>query len=352
MLATVPWFPGKELARRVRGLPRAPRREHIGELLVRHPRTLYVPRLAPGLAAPLYAASLAPELFRYRGRVDVVLGSWAYPDGCAAIGLAAAMGVPAVVKLHGSDLNVVARLPGPRRILRAALPRACRVVAVSRALADLAVELGVARERIELVYNGVDSALFHVADRRAARLELSIALARPLILYVGNLKENKGVLDLVRAFALVAERNPDIDLVIVGSGPARAAAEALAAPLGERVRLIGARPLAEIGRWMAACDVLTLPSWNEGTPNVLLEALACGRRVVASPVGGVPDVIATPALGEMPPPRDPPKLAEALLRVATTPYDPGAIAAVGSRGDWATSAAHLYRVLQAATAPR
>jgi hypothetical protein len=112
---------------------------------VTHPRTLFVPRLAHATWGPLYAASIAPLLGRHRGKFDVVLGSWAYPDGFAAVIAAHILGIPCVVKLHGSDINVIAKLPGPRRLTAWALPRADRVVAVSRALADEVAELGVAR---------------------------------------------------------------------------------------------------------------------------------------------------------------------------------------------------------------
>src|SRR5439155_8491811 len=134
-------------------LAAVPRREVIAGIRVTHPRTLFVPRLAHAAWGPLYAASIAPALAPYRGNVDVVLGSWAYPDGFAAVIAARLLGVPSVVKLHGSDINVIAKLPGPRRQTAWALAHAARVVAVSRALADEVAALGVPRERIAVVMN-------------------------------------------------------------------------------------------------------------------------------------------------------------------------------------------------------
>ncbi|MCW5809242.1 MAG: glycosyltransferase, partial [Deltaproteobacteria bacterium] len=206
VMATLPWFPGAGLLARWSSagkLAQVPRRETIAGIDVTHPRTLFVPRLAHGAWGPLYAASIAPALARYRGKVDVVLGSWAYPDGFAAVIAASLLGVPSVVKLHGSDINIVAKLPGPRRLTSWALPRAARIVAVSRALADEVVGLGVARDRVAIVMNGVDAELFHPRDRAAARAELGLPGGGPLALYVGNLKEEKGVLDLARAWPRV-----------------------------------------------------------------------------------------------------------------------------------------------------
>src|ERR1043165_6732300 len=145
VMATLPWFPGAGLLARWSSagkLAKVPRRETIAGIDVTHPRTLFVPRLAHAAWGPMYAASIAPGVLAYRGKVEVVLGSWAYPDGFAAVIAAKLLGVPCVVKLHGSDINVVAKLPGPRRLTGWALPRAERVVAVSRALADEVVALG------------------------------------------------------------------------------------------------------------------------------------------------------------------------------------------------------------------
>lgn len=346
-MATLPWFPGAGLLGKWSSagkLARVPRREEIEGIAVTHPRTLFVPRLAHVTWGPLYAASIATALVRYRNKVDVVLGSWAYPDGFAAVLAARMLGVPCVVKLHGSDINMIAKLPGPRRLLAWALPQAAKVVAVSRALADEVHALGVPREQIAIVMNGVDASLFHPRDRAAAREELGLPDG-PLALYVGNLKVEKGVVDLVEAWREV----PSGTLVIVGGGPAKAQVEAAAGSASrigdDRVRVVGPQPLDRIPLYMAACDVLTLPSHAEGTPNVVLEALACGRRVVATNVGGIPDLITDNTLGALVPPREPKALGVALAHALATPYDPARVAELGARGGWDASAETLHAVL-------
>src|SRR6185437_10251940 len=118
---------------------------------------------------------------------EVLLGSWAYPDGAATVMLAHALGLPSVVKVHGSDLNVIARIPSVRAHLRALLPRATRLVAVSRALADELAALGVAREHIAVVENGVDASLFQPRDRAEARAALGLPAAGRVAVYVGRL---------------------------------------------------------------------------------------------------------------------------------------------------------------------
>jgi teichuronic acid biosynthesis glycosyltransferase TuaC len=300
VLASIPWFPGARLFRRWSAAGRlvdVPRAERIEGLPTAHPRYLHLPRVGRGAAGALYAISLSGEVLRRRGRYDVLLGSWAFPDGVGAVALSKLLGVPAVIKVHGSDMNVLARMPAVARNLRWALPRARRVVAVSRPLVDVIASFGVPRERIDIVPNGVDPELFRPRDRAAARARLGHpADRRRWLLYVGRLEEAKGVLDLLEAFPLLAQRRSDVRLVIVGDGSARGAcARATAQPLGDRVLVAGPRPLEEVPHWMAACDTLVLPSWAEGTPNVVIEALACGRRVVATRVGGTPDLSPGPS---------------------------------------------------------
>ncbi len=346
-MATIPWFPGAGLVAKWSSagkLSAVPRREQIEGLEVTHPRTLFLPRLAHVAWGPLYAASIAPALRKYRGKIDVVLGSWAYPDGFAAVLAARMLGVPAVVKLHGSDINQLAKLPGPRAMLAWALPRAAHVVAVSKALATEVVAFGVRPDRVSIVMNGVDATRFHPQDRLAARAALGVPATAQLALYVGNLKPEKGVGELARAWPLVAQRLPHGELAVVGGG---ALHDDVVARAGERVRMLGPQPADEVARWMAACDVLVLPSHSEGTPNVVLEALASGRRVVASAVGGIPDLLTSPVLGTLVPPKNSEALADALVAALPQAYDPAEVAKLGARGGWAASAEALYGVLRA-----
>jgi len=108
------------------------------------------------------------------------------------------------------------------------------------------------------------------------------------------------------------------------------------------------RPIEEIPLWLAGSQALVLPSWNEGTPNVILEAFACGRPVVATRVGGVPDLVTSDLLGQMVPPRDADAMAQALGRAADADADTAAIARAGQRHGWSESARRLLASLEAA----
>lgn len=352
VMATIPWFPASSLVRKSKasGLAKVPKRDVIAGLRVEHPRVAYVPGL-PGLSGALELASLLPGFVARHRDVDVVLGSWAYPDGAAALALGKLARVPVVLKVHGSDLNVQSTMFGPRANLRVVLPRVTRLVAVSAALGEKAISLGVPRDRVRVVQNGTDGALFHVREEAAARAALDWPGGWPkrFVLYVGRIERAKGVLDLVDAFAKIAARAPDLSLALLGDGGAMAEAKAkvAAASLDDRVHFLGARPLPEVPVWMGASTVVTLPSHAEGSPNVIREALACGRPVVGTNVGGIPELLGTEGVGAMVPAHDSAALGEALLQVAGQAWDPRAIAAK-SGGSWEESAAALHEVLQEA----
>lgn len=320
---------------------RVPTQDTFDGLPVRHPRVLYAPGLQGAFGVPLYASSLVRHVLPFRGKIDVVFAAWAHPDGCAAYLISRALGVPCVVKVQGSDIDLFSHLTPHKYWLRALLPKVDGVVAVSNALARDVGALGVDPQRISLVYNGVDPTLFRVSDRDAARDALGIPRDVPLILFVGNLLVDKGVEELCTAFESLRSRHPSVRLAIIGKGPLARRCEAL----GERALFLGQRPLAEIPQWMAASDVVTLPSYHEGTPNVVLEALTCGRRVVATHVGGIPDLITDTRLGELIAPKDAKALDEALYRALDVRYEATEVAKLGGRGDWEQSAKTLLEVL-------
>ncbi|HVR63404.1 MAG TPA: glycosyltransferase family 4 protein [Polyangia bacterium] len=357
VLATIPWFPAAGLFRRwstAGRLQAVPAEETIDGVAVAHPRVFYIPRFGRSFQGAFYAASVLPAVLRRRGRFDVILGSWAYPDGVAALAVANLCGVPAVVKLHGSDIDVLSTWFGPRQNMRLFLPRADRVVAVSRALAEKVIALGVPRARVDVVANGVDRDLFSPRDRAAARAALGHGGdRRRWLLFVGRIEEAKGALDLCRAFARsAAAAEGSATLVMVGNGKAASACRDVTQALGDRVLFAGEKPHDEVAQWMAACDTLILPSHHEGTPNVVLEALASGRRVIGTEVGGIPDVLASEELGQLVPPRDEAALAAAIDREVARDYDAAAVAALGGRSGWDDSAARLEAVLARAVRDR
>ena len=308
----------------------------------------------PGFGRWLHATTWLLSLWLQRGRAlrkggyDCLLLSWAYPDAAGAGWLARRLGIPYAVKVHGSDLNVQAEFPLRRRQIRSALRGAGAVLTVSRALADKAVAIGAVAARTRVIYNGVDSTLFAPGSRTQSRERLGLPADAPVLLYVGNLKDSKGCLDLLEAFPALLAAQPQARLIYVGAGPCRTELLQRAAvpACGDRVTLVGAVAHDALGDWFRAADLLCLPSHNEGVPNVVLEAMACGTPVVASRVGGIPEVLPDYA-GLLVPPRDPAALAAALIEASSRAWDPHRIAAHAAGFRWDDNINRLERLLQA-----
>jgi glycosyltransferase involved in cell wall biosynthesis len=149
--------------------------------------------------------------------------------------------------------------------------------------------------------------------------------------YVGNIRPVKGSDVLIEAMDHLVKQigNQDAELWIIGSGEIEAQVRARTTALGldSRVRFLGRQPHEAIPRWMSAVDVFCLPSRNEGCPNVILEALASGKPVVASRVGGIPELLTEGANGYLVPPEDPAALARALDQALARTWDPAALRA-------------------------
>jgi glycosyltransferase involved in cell wall biosynthesis len=310
---------------------------------------VYPPKVGRFLHAFCWLVSLLCQRgWRIRAaHYDCLLVSWAYPDAAAAGWLARRLGIPYVVKVHGSDLNVQAERALHRIQIRSALRGAGAVVAVSRALAGKAVALGAAAAAVHVIYNGVDSGLFAPGSRSDARNRLGLGTEAPLLLYVGNLKASKGCLDLLEALPALLARQPKARLVYVGAGPCREQLLERAAALGcgAQVTLAGAAAHDTLGDWFRAADLLCLPSHNEGVPNVVLEAMACGTPVVATDVGGIPEVVPDYA-GILVPPHDRAALSSALIDASERSWDTQRIVAHAGGFRWEDNIGQLERILQ------
>ncbi|WP_437591541.1 glycosyltransferase family 4 protein [Sorangium sp. So ce1000] len=328
LVAPTPWWT------RVRGASRelfgGARESHTG-IDALFPTYWSIPGL-PSLHARALRASLRGTMAGLRREFpyDAILAAWAYPDTVAAEAFAREAEVPIVTTVLGSDINEQPRNAALRAQIAPALQRCARVVAVSGALGERLVELGVPRERVVVQLNAVDGARFAVRDRAEPRRRFGVPAGAKVVLYAGYHVPEKGVDVLVEAMARLDQAGRrDIHLMMVGGGallePLRARVSELG--LGDRVRLFGWALPVEIPDYMAACDVFCLPSRREGCPNVVLEALASGRPVVATRVGGVPELVREGQGGNglLVPAGDPGALAAALTRALDTAWDPEAL---------------------------
>jgi glycosyltransferase involved in cell wall biosynthesis len=242
------------------------------------------------------ALATLPTVRRVREsfRFELIDAHYYYPDGVAAALIGGWLDVPVTITARGTDINLIPRSRVPRAWIRWAARRSDASIAVCEALRREMVELGIDERRIQVLRNGVDLDLFRPLDRSASRAQLELGPGRWL-LRVGQLIQRKGHDLAIRALAEL----PGWSLLLAGEGPLRRELQALATELGlsDRVRFAGAVPQAQLPTYYSAVDALVLASSREGWANVLLEAMACGTPVVASPVWGTPEVVAAPAAG-------------------------------------------------------
>jgi glycosyltransferase involved in cell wall biosynthesis len=299
----------------------------------------------PAVTRPLNAYSLSRRLqpLLAEFRPDIVLAYCIYPDACGALLAARRLKLPVVVGSMGSDLRRISD-PLTERMVRFTVGRANFVLAVSSELIQRAVRLGAEPARAKTIPCGCDTTLFYPVDRARARQELGVATESELIVFVGRLVELKGVAELLAALEALAPRRPRLELALVGDGPLLDAycQRVERAGLASRVRFLRNLPAPEVARWLGAADVFCLPSHSEGCPNSVIEALACGRPVVASNVGGIPDLV-KPSCGTLVPPHNADQLAAALDQALARFWDPYQIASSFGR-TWRDMATETYDV--------
>lgn len=316
---------------------------------------LYVPKFGGLANHTLMASALRGPVVDLRRSFapDVILASWLFPDACAAARIAAEMQTPSVLITQGSDTHQYLAMSQRRRHILRAIEQSAGVIARSGDLARRLARAGAESAKLHTIYNGVDTAVFRPLDQSEARRQLGLQEDVRVYLFVGNFLPVKNPQLLVRAFARHRESSGDHDciLVMAGKGPLQDEVRALAGSLGiaGHVRLAGPLSSDKIAQHMVAADVLCLSSRNEGLPNVILEALACGLPVLSTDVGGISEIV-TPELGKLVPESDEAAFAAALATAAHK--DRATIAKAGAAFSWKRAAAEYDSLLRAVVPAR
>lgn len=300
VVAPVPWFPLKSPRfGAYAAYARVSDRETRHGIEVLHPRYPVIPKVGMRLAPTLMYRAVRKtvrDLVR-RFDVDLIDAHYFYPDGVVARRIAQDLDLPYVVTGRGTDLNLIPEFDGPRQMIKEAAADAGHMITVAAALKRYLVDMGVGEDRVTVLRNGVDLSFFQPSvDRHARREELGYA-DRPTLLSVGHLIERKGHHLVIEAMSGLE----DMDLVIAGDGEEMNALRQLVEQRGltARVRFVGRLSQEALRSHYQAADALVLASSREGWANVLLESMACGTPVVATPVDGTPEVVASNSAGQL-----------------------------------------------------
>ncbi|WP_375398356.1 glycosyltransferase [uncultured Sphingomonas sp.] len=320
-------------------LARLPEVETWQGVEVFRPRFAALPASGGRYHARLLTRALLPVLAEIRRdfAFDVIDASFFYPDGPAAIALGRRAGVPVSIKARGADIHHWGVAPGTaRQVLRAGLA-ADGLLAVSIAMRRDMIALGMPPDRIRVHRTGVDLSQFAPVARGPAKTKLGVP--GTLVVSTGALIARKGHDLVVQAIASL----PGVTLLIAGEGQQRAALEAqiLALNLGNRVRLLGAVPHADMPALVAAADVMALASASEGLANAWVEALACGTPIVITDAGGATEVVTERAYGRIVG-RSAAGIAAGIAAVLGDRTAPGTVRAGAERFSWEANTAGLY----------
>ena len=246
----------------------------------------------------------ALKLIKKEG-IDLIHAHWIIPSGLVGLICKRIFGIPLIVSSHGSDINRVGnRFIGV--VFKHILKNADWVIAVSTALRDKLINLGAQRSKVKVMPCGIELDNFLVDIKKGNDLR---------ILAIGRLIEDKGFHNLIEAMSYVVKEIPDVTLTIVGDGPFREELIRLSKDLSlqDKIAFKGGKPHSEIPRYIQESDLFVLPSMSEGLPLVILEAMACGKAVVATDVGGIPDVIINGETGVLVKKNNPRDLSEAIV---------------------------------------
>jgi len=282
---------------------------------------------------------------------DVIDTHFGHPEGVAGGLLSALLGVPFTMTLRGNEPKH-SRSSLERFWMGWALRRAQRVFTVSARLREFAIGLGADSGKVKVVPNGIDASVFYPRDRAAARRKYGLSPDRPVILSAGALVERKGHHRIIQALTDLTKGGVRPQLAIAGaSGPEGAFEQELRAlvrklALEADVRFLGQATPDVLAELMSAADVFCLASTNEGWPNVVHEALACGAPVVATDVGAIPQMLPDPRYGVIVPVNDQTALHRGLQSALDRRWDREEISAWGQARGWRQVAAEVLEQMQ------
>lgn len=322
-----------------------PQEEHRGGLCVHRPRYLHLPGRARGNARRF--ARTALKSVREGRTPELVFCDYAWPAAAVAPALREA-GIPCVIHGRGSDVLEVAGEAGLAEPLADGLRAAQHWCAVSTDLVHAMDRLGQNVGRGVLVPNGVDAEVFHPKQRGHCRRALGLAQEGALVLVVGHLIRRKDPLLALEVFRLGAPE--DARLVFVGSGPLEDDLRVAIrdAGLNQRVEVAKERAPEALAQLYGAADLVLLTSRREGRPNVVLEALACGRPVLATAAGGTRELLEGEQDRMLWESRDPAQLGQALSRLLVDAPAVDELVARVAALTWEASLETLESVLAAA----
>ncbi len=342
VISPFPWWNWLKYMKKEKCSKKSSLCDRIEGIDVFRPLYFYTPKIGRSFYGFFYFFSILACALKLRKgfRFDVIYAISAYPAGFASALLGRLFKIPVLIGAIGTDINKYTEFYWRKKWILWGLKRAARVIAVSQAIKERMILLGILGEKICVCYNGVNHDVFRPIPFKDQK--------EKVILYVGNLKAEKGLSELISAYALLGRK--DVQLVLIGEGPYETTLRNKVQSHGieDRVHFLGGLLQDKIADWLNRATLFCLPSYNEGLPNVVLEALACGVPVVATNVGGIPELITSEAYGLMVPRKDVIALSRKLDEGLSKAWDRNKISDYVKQFSWEENANQLLREIELA----
>lgn len=324
-----------------------PYSEVFGSLTVYHPRYIALPNLLWSLRWIPYLNMLKKMSIGTWEKCDLIHIEWIYPDAYATLKFAKSRRIKTTAVIHG---NEAIDFYGPNKRwpkYGKVLANVDRIIAVSMDLKNKVVErYGIDPNKITVIHNGVDLKKFVINDKIKARKELGIDTTSKVGISVARLSDEKNLDFLIKAIEKVSDKS--LLFFIIGEGPLHNKLQSLIdlCMVGDRVKLVGPVEHNEVARWINASDFFCLPSKREGCPVVIHEALSCGKPVISTKVGAIPDLITHDEYGLLCDHSNVEALADLLQKAINTTWDAEKIHSYGANFTWEKMAKQTIKIFE------
>lgn len=304
VVSPYPYVPTAKFLNPYHKFSEIPFKEKIDGIEVYRPKYFMIPRNK--LTFKFINFILLSEIFfsfmKSKNTIDNLAKKWDFdiihvhglvPDGVIAVKCKKRYNKPLVVTLHGEDITKYSKMLFLRSLSKFVLKSCDKIICVSKSLKNEIYKTNLSKKDIEIIPSGYNIKRFKPLDTKKCRKILDLPENKKIILFVGHLVERKGIMYLIKALKILSEKNKEFLCYIVGKGALEKSLKLMTSQLQLKNKVIfaGQKGPDEIPIWMNACDILVLPSLNEGLPNVLSEAMACGKPVVATSVAGTPEIV-------------------------------------------------------------
>jgi len=356
VICPTPWFPRHRLLKKlgishpVTTIPSFTIRQNI---TVHYPRYLLIPKLSKYTHSLfMFLGTLTTTLKICRSKKKAIISAhWIYPDCTSAVLLNLFVKIPLIVGARGCDINLNFKDRLLKKLLIFTLNRANAVVAVSNDLTKTIINQGISENKVHTIPNGINQTLFTPRDKTKTRQNLGLPENIKLIVYVGQLhpvKDHGTFIEGIANYISTTNANDnDLMVLIIGDGPSKQSLikRVIKAGLSSYITFEDQKPHDQIAKLLSAADVLCLTSIREGRPNIILESLACGTPVVASDVGGIPELINTDN-GILFPAGDSTAFSKSLNDALTKQWNSKAIVNSIKPFTWENTAKHYVNIIE------